>query len=455
MFLFNAMMVGLKEIWANKFRSLLTMLGIVLGVSSLVAMSAVTKGMENAMKESLVAMGGLDKVLTEEREIPAEQKHLADQAPGRTIRDVRALKASAPLLRLISPEMSLRRAYLTLGSKTTTPSELVGVWPAVLAMNMHVLEHGRFFNDLDEELANPVIVIGTGIRDALFGTPDQTGGEPVIPIGQIISLNGQSFTIVGMFQHYEGEQDKKMREEMERRRKEAVAQGGVQRARGWGGGRRGGVFWMKNNTAYIPLNTMMLRVRAASVRESAAGDQLTDIDVKVASLDKIDAALQQAKNVMMITHNGVEDFGFSTQERAVEDINTRIKSARRSGGIISGIALLVGGIGIMNIMLASITERIREIGIRKAIGATPLAVFLQVLIESVVISVLGGVLGIFASYGFVEILGRLTPSQTTPQVTAQSLFLAFCFSVGLGILAGFIPAVKASRLDPIQALRYD
>ena len=127
MLLFNAMLVGLKEIWANKFRSILTMLGIVLGVSSLVAMSAVTKGMENAMKESLIAMGGLDKVLTEEQDIPADQQHLADQAPGRTIRDVQALKASAPLLRLISPEMGLRRAFLTRGDKTMTPSELVEI----------------------------------------------------------------------------------------------------------------------------------------------------------------------------------------------------------------------------------------------------------------------------------------------------------------------------------------
>ena len=453
MFLINAIMVGLKEIWANKFRSILTMLGIVLGVSSLVAMSAVTKGMENAMKESLIAMGGLDKVVTEEQEVPADQQHLADQAPGRTIRDVYALKASAPLLKLISPEMALRNAVLTHGDKSTTPSELVGVWPAALDMNLHVLEYGRFFTDLDQERANPVIVIGTGIRDALFGSPDQTG-QPVVPIGEVISLNGQNFTIVGMFEHYEGEQDKRMREEMERRRKETQAQGGPQRVRGWGG-RRGGVFWRKNNTAFIPLNTMWLRFRAASGKDSMPDPKLTDIDLKVSSLDKMDAALQQARNVMMLTHNGVQDFGFSTQERALEDINSQIKNARRSGGIISGIALLVGGIGIMNIMLASITERIREIGIRKAIGATTGAVFLQVLIESVVISVIGGVVGVFTSYGFVNVLGQLTPSQTTPQVTAAALLMAFSFSVGLGILAGFIPAVKASRLDPIQALRYD
>jgi putative ABC transport system permease protein len=321
-------------------------------------------------------------------------------------------------------------------------------------MNLHVVEHGRFFTDFDEELANPVIVIGTGIRDALFGTPEETGGVPYNPVGEVVTLNSQSFTIVGMFEHYEGEQDKRMRLEMERRRKESMAEGGIQRSRGWGG-RRGGVFWRKNNTAYIPLNSMFLRVRAASLRESALGSQLTDIDLKVASLDKIDAALQQARNVMMLTHNGVQDFGFSTQERALEDINARIKSSRRSGGIISCIALLVGGIGIMNIMLASITERIREIGIRKAIGASTFAVFLQVLIESVVISVIGGVAGIFASYGFVQLLGVLTPSQTTPEITMGALALAFAFSVGLGILAGFIPAVKASRLDPIQALRYD
>src|SRR5215203_1278999 len=118
----NAILVGLKEIWAHKFRSLLTMLGIILGVSSLVGMSAITKGMENGMKEALIALGGLDKVVTEQQPVPPEQDHRADEAPGRTIQDVYALKESAPLLRMISPEMALRGALLTRAGKNVTPS---------------------------------------------------------------------------------------------------------------------------------------------------------------------------------------------------------------------------------------------------------------------------------------------------------------------------------------------
>src|SRR2546430_11074678 len=144
----NAILVGLKEIWAHKFRSVLTMLGIILGVSSLVAMSAIVKGMENGMKEALIAMGGLDKVATEKQEVPPEQQHLADAAVGRTINDVYALTNSAPLLRLVSPQMSQRSMVISRGAKTMRPSELVGVWPSVLEMNMHTLEYGRFFTAL-------------------------------------------------------------------------------------------------------------------------------------------------------------------------------------------------------------------------------------------------------------------------------------------------------------------
>jgi len=152
----NAVIVGLREIFAHKFRSLLTMLGIVLGVASLVAMAAIVKGMENGMKEAMIALGGLDKALTREAPVPAWQTHLADQAPGRTLRDVEALRRSAPLIRMVSPEMALERAIMSRGEGRVKPAELVGVWPVVVEMNLHVLEHGRFFNELDEENASAV-----------------------------------------------------------------------------------------------------------------------------------------------------------------------------------------------------------------------------------------------------------------------------------------------------------
>jgi len=146
----NAILVGLKEIWAHKFRSLLTMLGIILGVSSLIGMSAIVKGMENGMKEALIALGGLDKVLMDEQSVPAHQEHRADEATGRTIQDVYALKKSAPLLKSISPEMRVRNMVITRDGKSVSPSELVGVWPVVIEMNLHKLGHGRFFSDLHE-----------------------------------------------------------------------------------------------------------------------------------------------------------------------------------------------------------------------------------------------------------------------------------------------------------------
>jgi putative ABC transport system permease protein len=144
-----------------------------------------------------------------------------------------------------------------------------------------------------------------------------------------------------------------------------------------------------------------------------------------------------------------------TQEDWAEQINGSIRNARLSGGIIAAISLLVGGIGIMNIMLASITERVREIGIRKAIGATTSSIFIQILVESTVIALIGGVAGLFASLGLVEMLSLLSPTENSPVITFDSMAVAFLFSALVGVGAGLFPAIKAARLNPIRALRYD
>jgi putative ABC transport system permease protein len=203
----------------------------------------------------------------------------------------------------------------------------------------------------------------------------------------------------------------------------------------------------------MPLNTAWLRFRAAGDSSGVPDNQLSDIDFKVGSLEQLEPALQQARNILMLTHRGIEDFGFRTQENQLESINQQIRNARMSGGVIAAISLIVGGIGIMNIMLASINERIREIGICKAVGATGLAIFTQVLIESVVIALLGAAIGMAASYGFVRILELITPTANTPVITPIAMGIAVAFSIAVGIFAGLFPAFKAAKLNPIQALR--
>ncbi|MEI6391750.1 MAG: ABC transporter permease [Verrucomicrobiota bacterium] len=459
-------LAGVREIWAHKFRSVLTMLGIILGVSSLVAMSALISGMEKGAREALIAIGGLEKVRVEPQPLPTEQRHLTDQAVGITLNDVRALERSAPLATRLSPEM---RLYATVSAhgKRFRPWYCSGVWPVAVEMTEHVIAHGRMFNELDDEMARSVCVIGTATRDEIWGAPDKVGSE-IIPIGETLFINGVPFTIVGMFQHYESEQERKARELA--KTEAALNPGGaVTRDRGHGhggGGRRRGnfVFYLKNATIYIPLNTMWMKFRSGAAQAAggggsatgATGDpRLSSLELRIAGVERLPESLQQIRNVLMSTHKGIEDFTFRTQEDWAEQINTFVHNARLSGGLIAGISLLVGGIGIMNIMLASISERVREIGIRKSVGAATSDIFIQILVESVVIAILGGLVGLVTSFGLVDLISSFSPTENAPIVTVTALAVAFGFSVLVGVLAGIFPAVKAARLNPIQALRYE
>jgi putative ABC transport system permease protein len=450
---------GLREIWAHKFRSLLTMLGIILGVSSLVAMSALVAGMERGAREALVAIGGLEKVRVEPQPLSVEQRHLWDQAVGITVNDVFALQQSAPLVTRISPEMRLF-ATLSANGKAYRPWNILGVWPVALEMNEHVIQYGRMFNELDDEMARSVCVIGTATRDELWGSPEKVGRE-IIPVGETLYINGMPFRIIGMFEHYESEHDRRARE-LARTEPKAKANG-VSRNRGWAN-RRGAnfVFYLKNATVYLPLNTVWMKFRSGGGRTSLAvsagstGDpRLSGLELKIAGVELLPEALQQIRNVLMSTHKAIEDFSFRTQEEWAEQIDTFVRNARLSGGLIAGISLLVGGIGIMNIMLASISERVREIGIRKSVGASTSDIFIQILVESVVIALLGGLAGLLTSFALVNMLSSFSPTGNVPIITIGALTVAFASSALVGVLAGIFPAIKAAKLNPIQALRYE
>ncbi len=447
--LWLGLLMGLKEIWAHKFRSFLTMLGIILGVASLLSMFALTAGIAKGMREYMQQIGGIEKVNVQSQEVPAEQEGYAEISPGRTLADAEAIAKSASLVAHVTPMSEILSCSLT-RSNHVFKAPVVGCWPDYIPINKHEIASGRGLTHLDVENALPVCVIGRTIADKLW--PERPGFNPV---GETILLNGRPLKIVGAFPLYEREEDKRRRE-LGAKTPTATRTNKPSRS-GGGHGRGWNPFERKNSIVLIPISTMFYEFKSANMVGKENQGPMLKLDgliFQVADTSRMQECLEQVHSILDTTHRGIQDFDFDTRQEWFDSIEQSVRNTRLSGGIIAGISLLVGGIGITNIMLASINERIREIGVRRAVGAKSRDIFAQIVVESAVIGIIGGLLGLVTSLGVMRILVMISPAENAPYVEVSSVLISFGFAVVIGVLSGLYPAFKASRLDPIEALRY-
>lgn len=408
MLIFEAVLDGVRDIKDHMGRTLLQLVGIILGAGSIVAtFSLSVAGKEQSMKFYRMS-GGIQRIWIGNKptgKVTLDARALASK--GLTYNDARAVLRNAKEIDLVSPVAS--ETFPVRYRTVDKPRNVMGIAPAYSPMNDFHADKGRFISDQDLSSAARVVVLGTERAREFFGSEN--------PIGKTLAINGTGYQVVGVME---------------------------EKIFSFDGGKRNALRWM-NRQMYIPITTFMTRKG-----EPLSQGKISFMHARMRDVKKHEEAVDQIKGVLKREH-GVVDFEVFSRVanlRRNEDNNKMYDMTFMVCGIIS---LLVGGIVVMNIQLASFNERIREIGTRKAVGATPAQIFFQMLTESLLVSILGGFLGLFVGKLFTDAIGMLT--REAAAVTPGTLINALVFAAGTGFFFGMYPAIKASRLNPIEALR--
>ncbi|MBD6616606.1 FtsX-like permease family protein [Komarekiella sp. 'clone 1'] len=401
-FLESVQMAG-KTLLSNKLRSALTMLGIVIGNASVIAMIGIGEGGQKYVSQQLESLGpNVLFVIPGNRET---QRISLDLPKTLVLEDAEAIAAQVPTVAAVTAELNSRQV-VTYRNKNTDVN-IIGTTPSFLTVRDFEIDKGRFFSDVDMKRSNQVVVLGAKLAERLFGNSN--------PIGQQLRVKNASFQIIGVLEAK---------------------------------GSNLGVDY--DDAGLMPVVTVANRIVG---RTSPYGLELTYIAASAKNADSVDAAEFQITNLLRLRHKiiGEDDFTINTQKDALQTVGQITGALTIMLAAIAGISLFVGGIGIMNIMLVSVTERTQEIGLRKAIGATEQDILLQFMIEAVIVSAIGGVVGTAVGISGIMLVAALTPLEAS--LSPVAIAMAVGVSGGIGLFFGVVPARRAAKLDPIVALR--